>query len=137
MTLPTGKPATIEAVTQEILDLLLAEVGGVGFTADTILEGQGLDSLKLMSLLFQDREPLRLRPGRGRRGRFEYRGRFSSLSRPPHSGATVRGASVIHPKHETLNEMLAAAAQSGVNLFFVNPKEEDEEVLMARVRRST
>jgi acyl carrier protein len=53
MTLPTGKPATIEAVTQEILDLLRAEVGGVGFTADTILEGQGLDSLKLMSLLFK------------------------------------------------------------------------------------
>jgi acyl-CoA synthetase (AMP-forming)/AMP-acid ligase II len=46
----------------------------------------------------------------------------------------VRGASVIHPKHETLNEMLAAAAQSGVKLFFVNRKEEDQEVLMARVR---
>jgi fatty-acyl-CoA synthase len=46
----------------------------------------------------------------------------------------VRGAPAIHPKHETLNEMLAAAAQSGVNLFFVNRKEEDQEVPMARVR---
>lgn len=53
MTLPTGQSATIEAVTQEIIDLLRAEVGGVGFTADTTLEGQGLDSLKLLSLLFK------------------------------------------------------------------------------------
>ncbi|MDT5184017.1 MAG: acyl carrier protein [Mycobacterium sp.] len=53
MTLPTGESATIEAVTQEIIDLLRAEVGGVGFTADTTLEGQGLDSLKLLSLLFK------------------------------------------------------------------------------------
>jgi acyl carrier protein len=28
-------------------------VGGVGFTPDTTLEGQGLDSLKLLSLLFK------------------------------------------------------------------------------------
>jgi acyl carrier protein len=53
MTLPTGESATIEAVTQEIIDLLRAEVGGVGFTAETTLEGQGLDSLKLLSLLFK------------------------------------------------------------------------------------
>jgi fatty-acyl-CoA synthase len=46
----------------------------------------------------------------------------------------VRGAPAFHPKHETLNEMLAAAAQSGVSLFFVNRKEEDQEVPMARVR---
>jgi fatty-acyl-CoA synthase len=46
----------------------------------------------------------------------------------------VRGAPAIHPKHETLNDMLAAAAQSRVSLFFVNRKEEDQEVPMARVR---
>ena len=46
----------------------------------------------------------------------------------------MRGAPAIHPKHETLNEMLAAAAQSRVSLFFVDRKEQDQEVPMARVR---
>jgi len=46
----------------------------------------------------------------------------------------VRGAPAIHPKYETLNEMLAAAAQKRASLFFVNRKEEDQEVPMARVR---
>ncbi|MCW2691177.1 MAG: acyl-CoA synthetase (AMP-forming)/AMP-acid ligase, partial [Mycobacterium sp.] len=46
----------------------------------------------------------------------------------------MRGAPAIYPKHETLNEMLAAAAHSGVSLFFVNRKEEDQDVPMARVR---
>ncbi|MDT5192209.1 MAG: hypothetical protein QOI28_4460 [Mycobacterium sp.] len=46
----------------------------------------------------------------------------------------MRGAPAIHPKHETLNEMLEAAAQTRVSLFFVNRKEEDQEVPMARVR---
>jgi acyl-CoA synthetase (AMP-forming)/AMP-acid ligase II len=47
----------------------------------------------------------------------------------------VKGAAAIDPKHETLNEMLAAAAQSGVSLFFVNRKEEDLEVPMAQIRQ--
>jgi acyl-CoA synthetase (AMP-forming)/AMP-acid ligase II len=47
----------------------------------------------------------------------------------------MRGAPAIRPKHETLNDMLAAAAQSGVSLFFVNRKEEDLEVPMARIRQ--
>jgi fatty-acyl-CoA synthase len=46
----------------------------------------------------------------------------------------VRGAPAIRPKNETLNEMLAAAAQSGMSLFFVNRKEQDLEVPMARIR---
>ncbi|MDT5299191.1 MAG: hypothetical protein QOG79_2433 [Mycobacterium sp.] len=46
----------------------------------------------------------------------------------------MRGAHAIHPKHETLNEMLEAAAQTHVSLFFVNRMEEDQEVPMARVR---
>jgi fatty-acyl-CoA synthase len=46
----------------------------------------------------------------------------------------VRGAPAIEPKHETLNDMLAAAAQTGVSLVFVNRKEEDLEVPMARIR---
>ncbi|MCW2653201.1 MAG: acyl-CoA synthetase (AMP-forming)/AMP-acid ligase [Mycobacterium sp.] len=44
------------------------------------------------------------------------------------------GAPAVRPKHETLNDMLAAAAQNDVSLFFVNRKEEDQEVPMARVR---
>jgi fatty-acyl-CoA synthase len=46
----------------------------------------------------------------------------------------VRGAPAIEPKHQTLNDMLAAAAQTGESLFFVNRKEQDLEVPMARIR---
>jgi fatty-acyl-CoA synthase len=46
----------------------------------------------------------------------------------------VRGAPAIEPKHQTLNDMLAAAAQSGESLFFVNRKEQDLEVPMACIR---
>jgi fatty-acyl-CoA synthase len=46
----------------------------------------------------------------------------------------VRGAPVVRPKRETLNEVLAAAAQNGPSLFFVNSKEVEQEVPMARVR---
>jgi fatty-acyl-CoA synthase len=47
----------------------------------------------------------------------------------------VRGAPAIEPKHETLNDMLAAAAQSGESLFFVNRNEQEVEVPMARIRQ--
>lgn len=46
----------------------------------------------------------------------------------------MRGPPAIYPKHATLNEMLAAAARSRTPLVFVNRKEEDQEVPMARVR---
>src|ERR1700741_4674806 len=46
----------------------------------------------------------------------------------------MRGAPAIHPKYATLTEMLAAAAQTQVSLFFVNRKEQDLEVPMTRVR---
>ena len=46
----------------------------------------------------------------------------------------MRGAPAIEPKHETLNGMLATAAQTGESLFFVNRKEQDLEVPMARIR---
>lgn len=52
-TLPTGKCATFEAVTQEIIDLVRAEVGAVDLTADSTLQSRGLDSLKVMRLLFK------------------------------------------------------------------------------------
>ena len=46
----------------------------------------------------------------------------------------MRGGHAIRLKHATLNGMLLAAAQSGASLVFVNRKEEDQEVPMARVR---
>jgi acyl-CoA synthetase (AMP-forming)/AMP-acid ligase II len=47
----------------------------------------------------------------------------------------MRGAPAIRPKHATLTEMLAAAAQGQESLFFVNRKEQDHEVPMAHVRK--
>ena len=49
----THSVATLEAVTQEIIDLARAEVGAVDLTADSTLQGVGLDSLKVMSLVFK------------------------------------------------------------------------------------
>jgi fatty-acyl-CoA synthase len=46
----------------------------------------------------------------------------------------MRGAPAIVPKFATLNEALAAAAQSGQSLVFVDLDEKDQEVPMARVR---
>jgi acyl carrier protein len=44
---------TPEAVTQQIIDLVGKDVGAVDLTADSSLESQGLDSLKVMSLVFR------------------------------------------------------------------------------------
>lgn len=46
----------------------------------------------------------------------------------------MRGAPAVSPKHETLNEALAEAAQTGLSLFFVNVNEDEQEVPKARVR---
>jgi acyl carrier protein len=48
-----GNAATIEAVTEEIIELVQAEVGTVDITADSTLQSRGLDSLKVMSLIFK------------------------------------------------------------------------------------
>jgi acyl carrier protein len=53
MTLPTGKSATLETVTQEVIDLVRAEAGPVDLSADSTLQGGGLDSLRVLSLLFK------------------------------------------------------------------------------------
>ena len=45
--------ATLEAVTQEIIDLVRAEVAVFDLNADSTLLGVGLDSLKIMSLIFK------------------------------------------------------------------------------------
>ncbi len=57
MTLPKEKSAVVEATTQEIIDLIKAEAGGAdNLTADSTLDDTGLDSLKLMSLVFKIEE---------------------------------------------------------------------------------
>jgi acyl carrier protein len=47
---------TLEAVTQQIIDLVEKDVGAVDLTADWSLQSQGLDSLKVMSLVFKIEE---------------------------------------------------------------------------------
>lgn len=53
MALPTGESATVEAVTRGVIDLVRAEAGPVDLSADSTLQGGGLDSLKVLSLLFK------------------------------------------------------------------------------------
>jgi acyl carrier protein len=47
---------TLEAVTQQIIDLVGKDVDTVDLTADSSLQSQGLDSLKVMSLVFKIEE---------------------------------------------------------------------------------
>ena len=44
---------TLEAVTQHIIDLIEKDVDALDLTADSSLQSQGLDSLKVMSLVFK------------------------------------------------------------------------------------
>jgi len=53
---PRNLVVTLEAVTQEIIDLIVAEVGPVDLTDDATLQSRGLDSLKVMSLVFKIEE---------------------------------------------------------------------------------
>jgi acyl carrier protein len=48
--------ATLEAVTQQIIDLVGNDVGSFDITVDSSLQDQGLDSLKVMSLVFKIEE---------------------------------------------------------------------------------
>ena len=50
---PRNSVVTLEAVTQQIIDLVVSEVGSVNVTADATLQSWGLDSLKVMSLVFK------------------------------------------------------------------------------------
>ena len=52
----TNSVATLEAVTQQIIDLVEKDVDAVDLTADSSLQSQGLDSLKVMSLVFKIEE---------------------------------------------------------------------------------
>jgi acyl carrier protein len=53
MSLPAEESATLEALTSEIIAMIEAEMGDADLTADTVLESRGLDSLKIMSLVFK------------------------------------------------------------------------------------
>ena len=55
MSMPTENSSTVarEAVTQHILDLIGNDVEIAALTADSSLQSQGLDSLKVMSLVFK------------------------------------------------------------------------------------
>ena len=53
MTSPTGGPLTVEAVTQEIIELVQSEVKGAELTADSSLVSSGLDSVRILSLIYK------------------------------------------------------------------------------------
>ena len=52
----TKAAATLEAVTLQIIDLIGKDAEGIELTADSPLQSQGLDSLKVMSLVFKIEE---------------------------------------------------------------------------------
>jgi acyl carrier protein len=51
--MPTHNAATLDGVTEEIIGLVRAEVEAVDITPDSTLQSRGLDSLKIMSLIFK------------------------------------------------------------------------------------
>jgi acyl carrier protein len=51
--MPTRQVATFEAVTQQIISIVEAEVGAKDLSADSTLQSQGLDSLKVVSVIFK------------------------------------------------------------------------------------
>jgi acyl carrier protein len=53
MTPPTGKPLTVEAVTREIIELARPEVKDSELTADSSLVSSGLDSVRILSLIYK------------------------------------------------------------------------------------
>jgi acyl carrier protein len=53
MTLPSGQPAILAAVTQEIIDLVKAESDAVNLGPDSALSDAGMDSARVLSLVFR------------------------------------------------------------------------------------
>lgn len=51
--MPNANFATIESVAEEVIELVQDEVGSVDLTVDSTLQSQGLDSLRIMSLIFK------------------------------------------------------------------------------------
>jgi acyl carrier protein len=50
---PAEESGGLDAVTQEVIDLVQAAVEGADLTADSTLQDLGLDSFKVMSLVFK------------------------------------------------------------------------------------
>jgi acyl carrier protein len=53
MTLPSGQSATLAAVTHEIIGLIKAEADAVNLGPDSALQDAGMDSAKVLSLVFR------------------------------------------------------------------------------------
>jgi acyl carrier protein len=55
MTLPSGRPATLVSVTNDIIELIEAETEGLAgkLTVDSDLQDAGMDSAKVLSLVFR------------------------------------------------------------------------------------
>ncbi len=53
MTPPSGQPPTLAAVTEEIVSLIKAESDAVNLGADSALQDAGMDSAKVLSLVFR------------------------------------------------------------------------------------
>ncbi len=130
----TNAVVTLEAVAKHIIDLVKNDLGSLDVKADSSLQDQGLDSLKIMSLVFKIEDHYDIFLDEADADDLRYRRRFGGCGRPADRAATMRGAPAIRPEHATLTEMLAGAAQTEFSLFFVDRKERDHEVPMARVR---
>ena len=130
----TYSVVTTEAVAQQIVDFVEKDSGADDLTADSSLQSQGLDSLKVMSLVFKIEAHYDIVLDEEDADDLRTVGDLAALVVRRIERATMRGAPAIRPKHATLTEMLAEAARSEASLFFVNRKEQDQEVPMARVR---
>ena len=53
MTPSAERSATVEAVTQEIISLVRAQIGPVDISADSTFEDQAVDSFGVMALVFK------------------------------------------------------------------------------------
>jgi acyl carrier protein len=53
MTMPGGRSATLAAVTQEIIGLITSETAALDLGADSALQDAGMDSAKVLSLVFR------------------------------------------------------------------------------------
>jgi acyl carrier protein len=55
MTLPSGQPATLSSVTDDIIELIEAETEGLAgkLTVESDLQDAGMDSAKVLSLVFR------------------------------------------------------------------------------------
>ena len=103
MTLPSGQPATLAAVTQEIIGLIEADGEVVNLAANSTLQDAGMDSAQVLSLVFriEARYDIELDAEDGDDLRTV--GDLAQLVAAPHPGADMKGAPAIRPKFETLN----------------------------------